>query len=78
MTLRRSTVAVHAGRGRAEGDPVNPPVVLAATFRGERYARNDGTPTWEALEEALGALEGGAAVAFASGQIGRASCRERV
>src|SRR3954462_10513349 len=62
MTLRRGTVAVHAGRGpRAEGAPVNPPVVLSANFHGEGYARNEGTPTWEALEEALRALEGGPA-----------------
>ena len=65
--LRRATLAVHAGRGeRAEGDPLNPPLVPAATFRA-RYARNEGTPGWEALEEAVGALEGGTAVAFASG-----------
>ena len=66
--LRRATLAVHAGRGeRAEGDPLNPPLMPAATFRGSRYARNEGTPGWEALEEAVGALEGGTAVAFASG-----------
>jgi cystathionine gamma-synthase len=66
--LRRATLAVHAGRGaRADGDPLNPPLVAAATFRGDRYARNEGTPSWEALEEAVGALEGGTAVAFASG-----------
>jgi cystathionine gamma-synthase len=66
--LSRATLAVHAGRGaRAEGDPLNPPLMPASTFRGERYARNEGTPAWEALEEAVGALEGGIAVAFASG-----------
>jgi cystathionine gamma-synthase len=31
------------------------------------YARDDGTPGWEALEAAVGGLEGGHAVAFASG-----------
>ena len=31
------------------------------------YARDDGTPTWEALEEIVGGLESGQAVAFASG-----------
>lgn len=31
------------------------------------YARQDGTPTWEALETIVGGLEGGQAVAFASG-----------
>ena len=66
--LRRATLAVHAGRGaRAQGDPLNPPLMPAATFRGDRYARNEGTPAWEAFEEVVGALEGGIAVAFASG-----------
>ena len=66
--LRPATVAVHSGRGaRADGDPLNPQPMLASTFRGDRYARNEGTPSWEALEEAVGALEGGLAVAFASG-----------
>ncbi len=31
------------------------------------YARSDGTPGWEALEEIIGGLEGGASVCFASG-----------
>jgi cystathionine gamma-synthase len=51
-------------------------MVPASTFRsgpGGRdpespYARDeDGTPTWRAFEDAVGALEGGTAVAFASG-----------
>jgi cystathionine gamma-synthase len=42
---------------------------------GERraYARDDGTPGWEALEEIVGGLEGGASVAFASGMAGIAA-----
>ena len=46
------------------------PIVPASTFGagGDRaYSREDGTPTWEALEEAVGSLEGGHATAFASG-----------
>jgi len=31
------------------------------------YSRDDGTPTWEALEEIVGGLEGGKALSFASG-----------
>ena len=31
------------------------------------YARTDATPTWEALETAVGQVEGGHAVAFSSG-----------
>ena len=64
------TVAVTAGRPpRAPGRPLNPPLLLASTFvqDGEpEYARY-GQPTWQALEEAVGALEGGTCTAFASG-----------
>ncbi|MCW5969268.1 MAG: PLP-dependent transferase [Blastocatellales bacterium] len=52
------------------GEPLNVPLVPASTFLlGDRleYSRDDGTPTWEALEEVVGGLEGGRAVAFASG-----------
>jgi cystathionine gamma-synthase len=44
--------------------------VFATSFRsgGEHdYARNEGTPTWGALEQVVGQLEGGAATAYASG-----------
>lgn len=70
--LRPATLAVAAGRGeRAPGDPINPPLSLSTVRVGggaepPGYAR-DGTPTWAALEEAVGGLEGGAACAFASG-----------
>jgi cystathionine gamma-synthase len=58
--------------GRPEGVPgaaLNPPVVLSAPFHqgGEAAYGRDSNPTWEALEEAIGGLEGGSAVAFASG-----------
>lgn len=46
------------------------PPVFASSFRsgGEHeYSRNEGTPTWEALETAIGQLEGGTATAYASG-----------
>jgi cystathionine gamma-synthase len=45
------------------------PVVAASTFvaGGERGYGRYANPTWEAFEEAMGALEGGTAVAFASG-----------
>jgi cystathionine gamma-synthase len=46
------------------------PPVFASSFRsgGEyEYARNEGTPTWAALEQVVGQLEGGTATAFASG-----------
>ena len=52
------------------GTPLNVPPVLASNFElgSERaYSRDDATPTWEAFEQLLGGLEGGSAVAFASG-----------
>jgi cystathionine gamma-synthase len=69
--LRPETVAVKAGRGPGEpGDPLGPPLVMASTFHAgaeREYARTDGTPTWRAFEEAIGALEGGDAIAFSTG-----------
>ncbi len=70
-----STRAVHAGVAPpVPGEPLLGGPVFAAPFhlQGEidsapyGYAR-DGNPTWTALEEAIGALEGGEAVTFASG-----------
>src|SRR5215471_633516 len=61
---------VSAGRGSVPGAPLNVPPVPASNFiLGSRreYSRDDGTPTWEALEEVVGGLESGKAVAFASG-----------
>jgi cystathionine gamma-synthase len=69
------TVAVTAGRPKQVLDaPLNPPVVFASTFVGAHdtsaagigYGRY-GNPTWQALEQAIGALEGGRALSFASG-----------
>ena len=73
--LRPETVAVTAGRPERVVDaPLNPPVVFASTYIGANdigaaqlgYGRYD-NPTWQALEQAIGALEGGRALAFASG-----------
>jgi cystathionine gamma-synthase len=61
---------VAAGRASEPGAPLNVPLVPASNFvigRGREYARDDGTPTWEALEQLVGGLESGKAVAFASG-----------
>jgi cystathionine gamma-synthase len=41
--------------------------------RRREYSRDDGTLTWEALEEVVGGLESGKAVAFASGMAAIAS-----
>src|SRR3954453_11433895 len=68
MQLHRSTVAVHAGRPpRRAGAPLNAPLVPASNFHEHGYAREEGSPAWEPLEAAIGALEGGECVAFASG-----------
>ncbi len=67
---------VSAGRASEPGAPLNVPPVLASNFilgRGRSYSRDDGTPTWEALEEVVGGLESGKAVAFASGMAAIAS-----
>ncbi|HLX34495.1 MAG TPA: aminotransferase class I/II-fold pyridoxal phosphate-dependent enzyme [Candidatus Limnocylindrales bacterium] len=68
--LRPETIAVKAGRPAAAGGaPLNAPIVPASTFHhgGELEYGRDGNPGWGAFEAALGALEGGHGVAFASG-----------
>ena len=73
--MHLETVAVTAGRPERVVDaPLNPPVVFASTYVGAHdtstasigYGRY-GNPTWQALEQAIGALEGGPALTFASG-----------
>src|SRR5687767_3454702 len=61
---------VSAGRDAQPGAPLNVPLVPASNFilGSERaYSRDDGTPTWEALEQLVGGIELGTAVAFSSG-----------
>ena len=73
--IRPETVAVTAGRPPAvPGQPMNVPLVLASNFRAgtpeapvNEYSRDGGTASWQALEDAVGALEGGTALAFGSG-----------
>lgn len=68
--LRPETVVVSAGRPpHVPAAPFNEPVTFASAFvaGGDlEYARY-GNPTWTAFEDALGALEGGECVSFASG-----------
>jgi cystathionine gamma-synthase len=68
--LRPATLAVTAGRPSREPDqPLNPPVTMASTYvaGGDVEYGRYGNPTWTAFEGALGALEGGRCLAFASG-----------
>jgi cystathionine gamma-lyase len=75
MTWGPSTRAVHAGLPPArQGEPLLGGPVLAAPFhlRGDADAApygygRDANPSWTGLEQALGELDGGEAVAFASG-----------
>ena len=89
--LRPETVVICAGRpSHAGGGPLNVPVVLASNFHasptsaagteegGRAYARTDATPTWEALERAVGQVEGGYAVAFSSGMAAVAAVLDLV
>lgn len=68
--LKPATVAVTAGRPDREPDaPLNTPVTFTSTYVAGgtvEYGRY-GNPTWSAFEEALGALEGGRCLSFASG-----------
>jgi cystathionine gamma-synthase len=61
---------VSAGRDSRPGAPLNVPLMPASNFilgSTREYSRDDGTPTWEALEAIVGGLEIGRSVAFASG-----------
>ncbi|MFL5712603.1 MAG: trans-sulfuration enzyme family protein [Chloroflexota bacterium] len=64
------TIAVQAGRPeRTAGAPMNPAITMSSTYVHDatlEYGR-DGNTGWGALEDALGALDGGRAVTFASG-----------
>jgi cystathionine gamma-synthase len=68
--LTPSTIAVTAGRPPHQPDqPLNVPITMASTYvaTGELEYGRYGNPTWTAFEDALGALEGGRCLAFATG-----------
>jgi cystathionine gamma-synthase len=68
--LRPATLAVTSGRPpRAPDSPLNEPITMASTYvaGGEVEYGRYGNPTWSAFEQALGELEGGRCLAFASG-----------
>ena len=69
--LAPASLVVSLGRpDRVPGASVNPSIELTSTYAapetGVAYGRN-GNATWTAFEDALGALEGGDALVFASG-----------
>jgi cystathionine gamma-synthase len=69
-SLQPATVAVTAGRPPHEPDqPLNAPITMASTYvaGGDLEYGRYGNPTWTAFETALGALEGGRCLAYASG-----------
>jgi cystathionine beta-lyase/cystathionine gamma-synthase len=73
IMVSAESALVHAGTPRTPSSPAVPPLVLASIFvscrdPGDYVYGRDGNPTWEALEQALGAVERAEAVAFASGQ----------
>ena len=72
LPLRPESVAVAAGRpARTPDAPLNTPIVLTSTFHNaphdNHYLRWESSDTIRAFEQAVGALEGGEAIAFSSG-----------
>ncbi len=69
--LHVESVVVAAGRPQEAGAPLNTPIVPATAYRHEpdvnKYARHDVTPTVAAFEAIVAELDGGTALAFASG-----------
>jgi cystathionine gamma-synthase len=79
--LSRSSLVVSAGRPeRRPGAPLNEPIVLSASFHAgdeaANYLRQSSSDTIRAFESAVGSLEGGDALAFASGMAAMAAVVE--
>ncbi len=69
-SYRPATIAVTSGRPAHDPDnPLNEPLTMASTYvaGGDVEYGRYGNPTWSAFEQALGDLEGGRCLAFASG-----------
>jgi cystathionine gamma-synthase len=67
---RPATVAVTSGRPpHLPDNPLNQPLTMASTYvaGGDLEYGRYGNPTWAAFEQALGELEGGRCLAFATG-----------
>src|SRR3954447_5831009 len=85
--LSPATLAVTAGRPeKAPNAPLSTPVVHSSTYVASPVAPQPGdlgygrwtNPTWQAFETALGALEGGDALLFASGMAAVSAVVEQV
>jgi cystathionine gamma-synthase len=85
--LSPATLAVTAGRPQVEPNaPLNTPIVYSATYVASPGAPQPGdlgygrwtNPTWRAFETALGRLEGGEALLFASGMAAISAVVEQV
>jgi cystathionine gamma-synthase len=75
------TWLVAGARDRTPGAPLNVPPVFASNYylTDQRvYSRSEGTPTTDALEALLGRLDGGRALAFASGMAAAAVVFQRL
>jgi cystathionine gamma-synthase len=86
-SLSPATLAVTAGRpAPTPNAPLNAPLVLASTYVASPDAPQPGdlgygrwtNPTWQAFEAALGALEGGQGLLFASGMAAVAAVIDQV
>lgn len=80
-SLDPETLAVIAGRPeRSPGGPLNAPIVPASTYHhgGDLNYARDGNPGWLALEAALGELEHGHCVTFASGLAGTSAILDEI
>ena len=67
--IKAESWLVSAGRASEPGAPLNVPLVPASNFiigGGREYSRDDGTPTWEALEDLVGVCVGGLGAAVAA------------
>ena len=69
MDRHPDTALVQGGRPEGPGAMLNTPIVRNSTYRvgGDLSYGRSGNETWEAFESVMGELEGGSAVAFASG-----------
>jgi cystathionine gamma-synthase len=79
--LRAESAVVASGRPpRTAGAPISAPIVLTAPYEhgpdGNHYARAHGSDTIAAWEGAVGALDGGEAIAFSSGMAAVAAIAE--